>query len=127
MRSELDIAEVSQLMAQRWDAVPKAAGIERERLTEEEEDADELGGLDPWSYTTKRALGIGDWWEGKVANIAATACKEFTETPVTESGVLEQQQLGTLEFDSVDMDILDDPWMMDLLGAGYDFNMEPQL
>jgi hypothetical protein len=133
VKTELDIAEVSRLMAQRWEEVPRAAGIEREGLREGEEDEDELGGLDPWSYTTKRALGIGSWWEGKVSNLAvitanreSAAAVEASE-PVAGSGVPEQQQIEALEFDGVDIDILDDPWMMDLLGGGYDFNVEPQL
>lgn len=41
--------------------------------------------------------------------------------------VPEQQQIQALEFNVGDIDILDDPWMMDLLGGGYDINMEPQM
>ena len=113
------IGDVTRLLAERWDAVSRADGDEE--------------GLHPWPHATKRALGIGSWWEGKVSKLGPRTSdgvsgeggevREAVAGPV----VPEQQQIEALEFDAVDIDILDDPWMMDLLGGGYDLNMEPQL
>ncbi|KFY07957.1 hypothetical protein V492_06681 [Pseudogymnoascus sp. VKM F-4246] len=119
VRVELDIGHVTRLLAERWDEVSQADGGE--------------GELDPWLNATKRALGIGSWWEGKVARLGPQASGEGigegekAREPVAGLVVPEQQQLEALEFDAVDIDILDDPWMMDLLGGGYDFNTEMQL
>lgn len=118
MRVELDIADVTKLLAQRWDA-----------LSQENRDED---GLHPWPYATKRALGIGSWWEAKVARLGPRDASigsgggEKLRDAVAGAGMPEQQQIQPLEFDSVDINVLDDPWMMDLLG-GYDFNIEPQM
>jgi hypothetical protein len=123
VRVELDIGDVTRLLAERWDAVSRADwGGE---------------GLDPWPHATKRALGIGSWWEAKVAKLGPRNTDGGTGggngggpkviEVVAGPGVPEQQSIEALEFDgAVDIDILDDPWMMDLLGGGYDFNMETQ-
>ncbi|OBT73988.1 hypothetical protein VF21_05994 [Pseudogymnoascus sp. 05NY08] len=119
VRVELDIGDVTRLLAERWDAVSRADwGGE---------------GLDPWPHATKRALGIGSWWEAKVAKLGprdtdggSVGGPKVLEA-VAGPGVPEQQSIEALEFDgAVDIDILDDPWMMDLLGGGYDFNMDTQ-
>lgn len=119
VRAELDIGDVTRLLADRWDAVPREDGMG--------------GGSHPWPHATKRALGIGSWWEGRVARLGprdtnggGCGAEKGGET-VAGLAVPEQQQIEALAFDSVDIDILDDAWMMDLLGGGYDFNMEPQL
>lgn len=119
MRAELDIGDVTRLLAERWDTVSRVDGGGE--------------GLDPWPHATKRALGIGSWWEGKVARLGprdtdgGSSSGEKVSEAVGSTGVPEQQQIELLGFDAVDIDILDDPWMMDLLGGGYDINMEPQM
>ncbi|KFY75166.1 hypothetical protein V499_04865 [Pseudogymnoascus sp. VKM F-103] len=119
VRAELDIGDVTRLLAERWDAVSRADwGGE---------------GLDPWPHATKRALGIGSWWEAKVAKLGprdtdlASGVGAKVIEAVARQGMPVHQSVEPLEFDdAVDIDILDDPWMMDLLGGGYDFNMETQ-
>ncbi|KAL5348077.1 hypothetical protein ACLOAV_006557 [Pseudogymnoascus australis] len=119
VRAELDIGDVTRLLAERWDTVSRVDGGGE--------------GLDPWPHATKRALGIGSWWEGKVARLGprdtdgGSSSGEKVSEAVGSTGVPEQQQIELLGFDAVDIDILDDPWMMDLLGGGYDINMEPQM
>ena len=42
-------------------------------------------------------------------------------------GIPGQQQMEALEFGAMNMDTLDDIWMRDLMGGGYEFNLEPYL
>jgi hypothetical protein len=89
--------------------------------------------MDPWTHATKRALGIGNWWEGMVAKlglrVSARDSSGVEQVGEMASGqeLAEQQHIEDMDFNGVDVDILDDPWMMELLGGGYDFNTEPQM
>ncbi|KFY44153.1 hypothetical protein V495_03611 [Pseudogymnoascus sp. VKM F-4514 (FW-929)] len=119
VRAELDIGDVTRLLAERWDTVSL-------------EDTDGEC-MDPWTHATKRALGIGNWWEGMVAKlglrVSARDSSGVEQVGEMASGqeLAEQQHIEDMDFNGVDVDILDDPWMMELLGGGYDFNTEPQM
>lgn len=122
MRQELDLGDIVKLMADRWEQVPPAAGIEMgsRRVGER---GDQCSG-DPWSHTRKRILGIGNWWEAKVAAMTAADAERESGLRAEVPG---QQQMEALEFGAMNMDTLDDIWMRDLMGGGYEFNLEPYL
>jgi hypothetical protein len=130
VRQELDLGDIFKLMADRWEQVPPAAGIEMGFRRAGERGDDQWSG-DPWSHTRKRVLGIGNWWEAKVATMAAADAERESGPGAEENravnrfGAPGQQQMEALEFGAMNMDTLDDIWIRDLLGGGYEFNLEP--
>lgn len=138
VRQELDLGDVIRRIAERWDRVLPAAGIEHGpapavgRYDGEHQRIPE----DPWSNTKRKVAEIGRWWEAKVAAISATDAAGMGDNgpPEAESVMSldafnsgQPQMNNAFEFEPMDMDTLDDSWLRDLLGGGHDFNLAPYL
>lgn len=112
VRQELDLGEMVKLMLGRWKGVPAAPGLDTGGMGEKGEDL--------WTLT-KRSMGIGNWWETKVAAAAAAAAESEREgghdvamghgngngnEVVNGFGVLGQQQMEARDFAAMNMDPL---------------------
>jgi hypothetical protein len=127
VRQELDLGEIARLLADRWGAVPAAAGLDMSGLGENE--------VDLWNISKKRFLGIANWWETNVAAAAAAAAESDMVGSVavehgsgTEAvsgfGAAGQKQMETAGFAAANVDFLDDAWMRDLLAGEYEFMLD---
>ncbi len=130
VRQELDLGEVVKLMSDRWGGVSAAAGLDTSGMGE--------NGEDLW-ILTKRFMGIGNWWEMKVAAAAAAATEAEREggrgvavghgngngnEVVDGLGVPGPQQMEAMDFAAMNVDFLEDVWIKDLLAGGCEFTFE---
>jgi hypothetical protein len=103
--------------------VPAAAGLDADVMNEQN--------FNPWGHTRRTLLMIGKWWDAKLATmIAAEAEGESGQTlagdvPLHECGGPRDSELEGINFTDINMDGLDDVWMRDMLGGGYEFFREP--
>jgi hypothetical protein len=121
IRQELDLGKLVELWAERWDGIPAAAGLETNTMSDK--------GDDPWSFTKRKLFGIAKWWEareGKVAAISAAEAEKDGSHGVDHGTVdgFGEQQMDTMDFTALSMDMFDDVWMGGLLG-GRDYATEP--
>lgn len=122
VRQELDFGELVRLWALRWENVPAAAGLDTDIMGEK--------GEGPWSFTRKRFLILANYWDAKVAAMAAADAEKKGGQAMEDDGTLNgfgapgQQPMDALDFGAVSMDSLDDVWMRDMFG-GYEFPGEP--
>ncbi|KAL3426836.1 zn 2cys6 transcription factor [Phlyctema vagabunda] len=128
VRQELDLGNVLKVMTERWALVPPAAGIEMgARHT------DELGeehcADNPWTHTRRKVYGISRFWEAKLAAMAAEAAEKEKDAgePVAENGVPNVPgvaQTEVLDFEPIEMDMLNENWIRDFLAGGYDSTLD---
>jgi len=127
VRQELDFGEVIQLVVDRCEQVPSAVGIEMgPRRASERED-----GLWPegsWLHTMNKLLVVRGVWEAKIAAMAAPDAEREDGPGPEHNGTLNgfgvhgTQHMDALDFGGLDIDMLDDNWIRDMLGGGYDNN-----
>jgi hypothetical protein len=120
--AELNFGELIRTWAERWEGVPNAAGLDINKEGENEES--------PWCYTRKLLLVILNWWEVKIApKIAADTRKSggqgTEENTAMDTTKTPGQQPMEMDFAVANLDLLDDVWMKDILGGGYEFFRDP--
>lgn len=127
---ELDLGDIITLIAERWERVLPAAGVEQGPRQSSQNGNGQIA-EDPWSNTRRKVSDIGKWWEEKVAAIS-TAESDRISGPNLESNMTQnaessgQQHANDIfEYWPVDAEMLNDNWLGDLMRGGYDFNMAP--
>jgi hypothetical protein len=124
---EMHFGNVIKLVVDRCEQVPSVVGIEMapRRVVERE---DGLWPEGSWLHVMNKLLVVGNVWEAKIAAIAAADAERGDGPPPEHNGVVNgfgvhgPQQMDALEFGGMDMDILDDTWIRDMLGGGYECN-----
>lgn len=120
---ELSFAYVARLMAERRKQVPLASGLEIDACFDGDKDGS-LCSLNPWSQSRRKAVGIAHWWEAKVAAIMGTDAEGESSVDTERNGAANgtgvpgQHPVEPFEFEGLNMDMLDDSWIMDLMGGG---------
>jgi len=125
IRQDMDLGDVLQLIVDRWDKIPQANGIEmppgRVEATGDGQMSEQS-----WFHAMKKLLVVRTFWEAKVA--AMTAMNSQLANGVGQQyhstdndGELGMQQMDNLDFGGMNVDMLDDNWIRDMLGGGYDF------
>ncbi|KAF2103661.1 hypothetical protein NA57DRAFT_50533 [Rhizodiscina lignyota] len=121
VRREFDFGQVIRTWLERWEGAPAAAGL----------DASVWSNVDgpPWAATRKYLSAIINWWEAKIAPRLVTEVNGMRVQDDTASIVrtmyTDGSQLEPVEHADQNLEFLDDEWMRDVLGPGYDFFREP--
>lgn len=124
MRQELNFGEVASIMADRYEDVAKAAGI----------DVDKKNDSSFWLLTKKRCTVVKNWWEVKIAPAIVTDTEGEMSTTTDEEEVNMRgstadefglQPIKEMDVSSMDVDFLDDAWMKELLTGESEFGFEP--
>jgi hypothetical protein len=128
VRQELDFGDLIKLLVERCEQVALAEGMEvAPRRASERED-----GLWPegsWLHAMNKLLVVRSVWDVKIAAMAAADAERESGPGPEHNGGLNgfgahgPQQMDPLEFGNMDMDMLDDTWIRDLLGGGYECNL----
>lgn len=126
---ELNLGAIIKLIADRWELVLPAAGIEQGSRQSLRNCNNGQIPEDPWSNTKKKVSDIGKWWEAKVAAMYAADLDKrngvSVDSSISQSAEQpEQQDVDNMfEYGPVDMEMVNDNWLRDLMGGGYDFNL----
>ncbi|KAE9373028.1 hypothetical protein N431DRAFT_544205 [Stipitochalara longipes BDJ] len=126
VRQEMDFGDIVQLIVDRFDKIPQASGIEvspgRVEVTEDGQKSEQS-----WFYEMRRILVVRPLWEAKVAAMTGVIAERTgglgpqNNSAVNECGGLGMQQMDNMDFGGMNVDMLDDNWIRDMLGGGYDF------
>jgi hypothetical protein len=126
VRQEMNFGDIVQLIVDRWEQVPEANGIEMvpgmAKVTK-----DGVWSEPSWFHAMKRVLVVRSLWEAKVAAMTvadadrAGGLKPEESEGVNGLGEPGMQQMDGMEFGGMNVDLLDDAWIQDILGGGYDF------
>lgn len=117
---ELNLGDVVRTWIRRWDGIPDAVGLDTNISTETDDII--------WSYTRRTLLVVLNWWEENIVpKLGMDAMKPGDEgiekiTPMNIFNAPHQSQMDAMD---VNVDILDDGWMRDMLGGGYDYFRNP--
>ena len=115
---ELNFGDVARTLADRWDKVPVSAVLNSDFRSENDES--------PWTFGRRAILFLLNWWETKIApKLSKSADQGVEETLADASKTLDQQEGDTMDFAPVNLDFLDDVWMKDMLGGGFEYFREP--
>jgi hypothetical protein len=125
VRQEMDFGDIVQLIVDRWDELPEANGIEmgpeRVEVTEDGQMSEQS-----WFHAMKKLLVVRNLWDVKVAAMTAVSAQgasglgqQYNST-LNGGGELGMHQMDNLEFYGMNVDMLDDNWIRDMLGGGYD-------
>jgi hypothetical protein len=127
VRREIDLGDTVKHIVDNWEQVPLVAGIiTSSRLMRERGDGQLWEGS--WIHAMKTLSVVKSCWEAKVAAMdAADAEREGGPRPedngaVNGLDISGSQQIDSLEFGGMNVDMLDDTWIKDMFG-GYDFNL----
>lgn len=127
---ELDLGDVIKLIADRWERVLPAAGIEQSSRPSSQNFNEQIPD-DTWSNTKRKVSGISKWWETKVAAMSAAdlvtrnGASVNLNAPQGTNAPGQQHANSMFEYGPADVEMLDDNWLRDLMGGGYDFNLAP--
>jgi hypothetical protein len=124
----MDFGDIVKLIVDRWEQVPEANGIEmspgRAEITEDGQESEQ-----PLFHAMKKLLAVKSLWDMKVAAMTAADASEGASGLVPEEHGAAGGAWGpgmhimdSLEFGPMNMEMLDDNWIRDMLGGGFDFN-----
>ncbi|KAH8756431.1 hypothetical protein F5882DRAFT_385163 [Hyaloscypha sp. PMI_1271] len=126
VRQEMNFGDIVQLVVDRWEQVTEANRIEivpeMAKVTK-----DGAWSEPSWFHAMKRVLVLQGLWEAKVAAMTAAdvdragGLKPQESEGINELGGPGMQQMDGMEFGGMNVDLLDDDWIQDMLGGGYDF------
>lgn len=120
VREELDLGATVRHMAECWGIVGDNQNPGPSRESDIAQDA--------WSFTKRRLIGIGNWWDLKVAAMkAAEAEMEEGVMDVGEDVGTQAQQMEGLDFAPLSTEFWDDMWMRDWAMGGNEFTMDSYL
>jgi hypothetical protein len=129
VRREMEFGKAMTTWMETWRRIPDAAGLDIDMSSETADG--------PWAHSNRLIMGVVTWWETKVlpkleAEANGVDAQQQDQQQSAEGGGIERtgpQSLGLMDgiggFDGVDMDYLNDDWMRDVLGSGYEFFREP--
>jgi hypothetical protein len=123
----MHFGNVIKLVVNRREKVPSVVGIEMapRRVAERE---DGLWPEGSWLLAINKLLVVGNLWEAKIAAMEAADAEKGDGLGPEQNGVGNgfgvpgPQYMDALEFGGMDMDMLDDTWIRDMLGGGYECN-----
>ncbi|KAF1985123.1 hypothetical protein K402DRAFT_380016 [Aulographum hederae CBS 113979] len=145
VRREIDLGDTIKILVRNIEGVPAVLGKDSQSQTQTESssDANRDGDLDSWSFTKHRLVVILNWWESKFSATFApdpdggratvdqqensnAAVEPVANANAVDALVARQQQhlYGIPDYASMNTDFMDDVWMHDFLGGGYDFTKE---
>lgn len=113
---EFDLGDLLKTLSKRWEQAPEAAGLE---IGLESGPDDNV-----WYHTKKIFMIYLNCWETRILpKIGAEANKPgadgMVDHPVGNAfNIPDSQQLETIDFFDVNMDLFEEAWMKDVLGGG---------
>lgn len=124
---ELNFGDLLRDWRDRWERVPRAAGLDIDLRNELDDDEN------PWSYCKRGLTTILHWWDIKIAPRLVNDTAKESQPVVDHGGNSTETNPSNADFNSllmedfsaVDTSFIDDAWMRDMLGGGLDYLKEP--